>query len=54
MMDTTVSNHQGRARGLYDEQLQRQKQEKLLFRQSGSPPPASRAVVPVKDDESPL
>lgn len=52
MMDTTLSNHQGRARGLYDEQLQRQKQEKLLFRQSGGA--ASRAVVPVKDDESPL
>ncbi|HEY9552323.1 hypothetical protein [Allosphingosinicella sp.] len=52
MMDTTVSNHQGRARGLYDEQLQRQKQEKLLFRQSVSA--RSRAVVLVKDDEPSL
>lgn len=28
-MVTNAENHQGRARGLYDEQLQRQKQEKL-------------------------
>ncbi len=43
---TTAENHQGRARGLYDEQLQRQKQEKLLFRQSHPGDASARAVVP--------
>lgn len=47
-MDTNFENHQGRARGLYDEQLQRQKQEKLLFRDPG--PGQPRAVVPVAEE----
>jgi hypothetical protein len=31
-MEALQKNEQGRARGLYDEQLQRQRQEKFLFR----------------------
>ena len=42
----TAENEQGRGRGLYDEQLQRQKQEKLLFRQTRSKEPAAPAMVP--------
>ena len=48
----TAENLQGRARGLYDEQLQRQKQEKLLFRHP-SPVPATRPVTPAGGEESP-
>ena len=49
VMDTTPPTHQGRTRGLYDEQLQRQCQEKWLFRQAATP---ARAVVPVREEEA--
>ncbi|WP_158274655.1 hypothetical protein [Sphingosinicella humi] len=42
----TAENQQGRARGLYDEQLQRQKQEKLLFRHPRAREAATPAMAP--------
>lgn len=47
-MDTQSANRQGRARGLYDEQLQRQRQEKLLFRHPV--PAAAEPVLPLADE----
>lgn len=37
-MEERPTKAQGRARGLYDEQLQRQQQEKLLFKGGKSRP----------------
>jgi hypothetical protein len=49
-METAPPTRQGRARGLYDEQLQRQRQEKLLFRDSALE--EARALI-VRPEETP-
>jgi len=48
MIANSSPRDQGRARGLYDEQLQRQQQEKMLFRQT------VRDVAPLPADPIPL
>ncbi|MBA3677351.1 MAG: hypothetical protein H0W74_08110 [Sphingosinicella sp.] len=49
-MTRKILDHQGRARGLYDEQLQREQQERRLFRENARNRAAQTIKEPARAD----